>query len=97
MEWYPSMTTFQVEASKVFYCDSLEEWEITIDDLRQYMIDNNIPLDAVIRYAGCGSHVIEFAWEAREGKERDSILAIREEARRHDEALRADKLARGLL
>lgn len=35
----------------------------TIVDLMSFMIDNDIPMNAAIEYAGCGTHRIEFVWE----------------------------------
>ena len=34
----------------------------TIAGLQEYMKKNDIPETAWIRYAGCGSHMIEFFW-----------------------------------
>lgn len=51
------------------YSGDDDEWHhtgITIEQLRLYMEGAEIPADAKIRYAGCGSHLIEFAWYAEE-------------------------------
>lgn len=81
------MMRYQVEASKEF---THYGWYpgVSLDEIRNWMIANDVPEDALIRYAGCGTHNIEFVWEARPGEERDTILEIREQlARRENERL----------
>ena len=34
----------------------------TLAEIAAFAKENNIPDDAVIQYAGCGSHRIEFLW-----------------------------------
>lgn len=41
----------------------------TMGTLHKYMKDNDIPETAFIRYAGCGSHMIEFFWPDPEDEE----------------------------
>jgi hypothetical protein len=36
---------------------------MTVAELIKLMADNNIPLNAVIVYAGCGTHQAALSWE----------------------------------
>ena len=77
---------FEVEATKIVMAEGWDNQSMTINELFRWMQENNIPYDAVLRYAGCGSHAVEFAWEARNNGERQSILAERERIRVEEEA-----------
>lgn len=48
----------------------------TIAELQAYMKFHEIPEDAIIEYAGCGSHNIAFEWEVE--VELDPFDSIRE-------------------
>lgn len=42
------------------------DWDskgVTLEQLRDFMKERNVPDNARIWYAGCGSHRIEFVWE----------------------------------
>ena len=56
--------------SKVF--DDVR-WDngVTFYELMLFMVEENIPMEARIKYAGCGSHMIEFVWGASPEEEKE--------------------------
>ena len=60
---HPALNTEDYSAPENFDAGGIWYAELTtIAGLQEYMKKHNIPETAWIRYAGCGSHMIEFFW-----------------------------------
>jgi len=69
---------------------------VTLTELMLWCGENDIPTSAKIQYAGCGTHEIEFVWEARP-HEIEEILSDETQARVEAEALAQRQREEGLI